>query len=499
MQPGSSTYCFVKVADASHSDATPTGKIFFASQSGGSFDPSSCTLFGFGSSAGCFVSFNPSSSSPAQITVTASYPGDAAHAGGSGSFDLSLLAAGTASIVCSPSAIPVSTRVSCTATEPGSRNLPPPSGTFTFSSSKAGSFEPPSCDVDPSGRCNVSYTPDSGGEGTATIIASYAGDQNYPATSATTQLTVTQISTNLQLNCNPDTVSVNQTVSCDASVQNAVPGTNVDPSGSVTVAANSVAASCVLNNGRCSVSFTPKGTGSSETVNANYPGDADHSGSSGTATITVMLKQTSLQLNCSPDNVVVNQPTTCTAVVNGNGPGPANAPTGTVQLSADFASSACTLAPAQGSSSSCSVSLTPGPGTTQSQHAITATYSGDASYSSSNKNTNLNVNQRPVSTLVSCSPNPVVHGAATTCTVTVTDTGPAGSPITPTGTISFQSNAQGTFSAATCTLKPSGTSGTASCSVTFTPSSPGNADINVNYSGDGDHQQSRGQTRLGVT
>ena len=100
----------------------------------------------------------------------------------------------------------------------------------------------------------------------------------------------------------------------------------------------------------------------------------------------------------------------------------------------------------------------------------------------------------PTKTSVTCSPSTVVAGNATTCTATVTDT--AGSPTTPSGTVSFSSSpGPGGFTGSPCTLSGSGAS--ASCSVTYTPSAttsnPVRTDtITATYGGDDTHSGGSG-------
>jgi hypothetical protein len=109
--------------------------------------------------------------------------------------------------------------------------------------------------------------------------------------------------------------------------------------------------------------------------------------------------------------------------------------------------------------------------------------------------------QDPTSTAMTCSPNPDAIGHATTCTATVTDT--AASPTTPTGTVTFGASVNdGSFSASTCTLAPAATSGQASCSVSYTPSStpqvPGSVTLSGAYTGDSSHASSAGTTVLTI-
>jgi subtilase family serine protease len=79
----------------------------------------------------------------------------------------------------------------------------------------------------------------------------------------------------------------------------------------------------------------------------------------------------------------------------------------------------------------------------------------------------------PTQTTVSCSPGSGAEGVATTCTATVTDTASSGAS-NPTGVVAFRSSIAGAFgSTASCALAATGTTGVASCQLSFTPSSGG--------------------------
>jgi hypothetical protein len=103
---------------------------------------------------------------------------------------------------------------------------------------------------------------------------------------------------------------------------------------------------------------------------------------------------------------------------------------------------------------------------------------------------------RPTSSQVSCSPPSVAVGQATTCTATVTDTGPNPAS-TPTGTVTFASDSHGAFSnpGASCTLNGDG-----SCHVDYTPSAAdsGTHQITGSFGGDGAHAGSTGNTNVTV-
>lgn len=97
------------------------------------------------------------------------------------------------------------------------------------------------------------------------------------------------------------------------------------------------------------------------------------------------------------------------------------------------------------------------------------------------------------STSVSCTPSLAIVNQPTTCTATVTDTSP-GTPITPTGSVSFVSSGPGTFSASSCTL--AGTGASASCSVSYTPTAFGSVTITATCPGDSNHLGSSGSVAL---
>jgi len=104
----------------------------------------------------------------------------------------------------------------------------------------------------------------------------------------------------------------------------------------------------------------------------------------------------------------------------------------------------------------------------------------------------------PSSTALSCVPASVTESEETTCTATVTDASGSTSPITPEGTVSFATNSTGIYSEASCTLVQSGTS--ASCSVTYSSSSPGDNLLTATYqdSEEGIHSGSSGSFNLAV-
>ncbi len=93
-------------------------------------------------------------------------------------------------------------------------------------------------------------------------------------------------------------------------------------------------------------------------------------------------------------------------------------------------------------------------------------------------------------TVLSCVPTKV--GQSTNCTATVTESASGGAA--PTGIISFASGGSGSVgSGGTCSLGGSGAS--ASCTVSYTPSSE-NPKLTAIYGGDGNHTGSSGSTTI---
>jgi hypothetical protein len=162
-------------------------------------------------------------------------------------------------------------------------------------------------------------------------------------------------------------------------------------------------------------------------------------------------------LACTAASVEVGATTTCTATVADAGGG--TAPTGTVNFAdsstASFTPASCTLV-----GGTCAVSLQPG---VVGAHTVTASYSGTTHLASSGATT-VTATTHPTSTAVGCTPAARSIAAPSTCAVTVTNTGSGG---TPTGSVSFASNASGAFSSTTCTLS----AGT--CAVDYVPAAVG--------------------------
>jgi len=115
----------------------------------------------------------------------------------------------------------------------------------------------------------------------------------------------------------------------------------------------------------------------------------------------------------------------------------------------------------------------------------------------------LAVDSQPhaTSTSLRCAPSPLVLPASTTCTVTVTDTGPfpsAPGPISPTGTVSLSSNVAGAFRPGTACVLQAEAAGRSTCALAYAPSQVGIPTVSATYGGDPAHTGSSGSLVLSV-
>src|SRR3954452_8747690 len=75
----------------------------------------------------------------------------------------------------------------------------------------------------------------------------------------------------------------------------------------------------------------------------------------------------------------------------------------------------------------------------------------------------------PPTLSINCTPKGVSLGVASSCVVTVTDSGPVAARVPPAGTVTFTVTATGTFDPGdTCALEPAGAF-SSKCTVAYTP------------------------------
>ena len=199
----------------------------------------------------------------------------------------------TTKVSCMPNPVPVTSSTTCTATVSNAIGVvaPRPTGSVTFTSNGAGTFSSPSCTLNASGQCSVTYKP--GATGTQTITATYGGDSVHAGSSGTTTVTATLRPTSTSVSCNPSSFQLGLSTTCIATVTDGAGAGATTPAGMVAFTSNGAGTfsspSCTLNaSGQCSVTYTPGATGT-QTITATYGGDSVHAGSSGSTALTVTV------------------------------------------------------------------------------------------------------------------------------------------------------------------------------------------------------------------
>jgi hypothetical protein len=298
--------CTTTVTDtASGTASTPTGTVQFTSSgtASGTFTPAaSCSL----TTGSCSVIFTPTSAGTA--TVTGNYQGDNAHSPSSGTSGTITSTLRTTSIAmsCHPSRTIVGNLTSCAVTVTDTSPSPAltPTGTITLSSSGTGTFT--SCMLAGSGAvatCSTNYTPKAVGTGLHTLTAHYGGDAGHSAASPDAKFNITVTSgrsVTASLSCAGPAI-IGSATNCTVTVTDNSPGTFITPTGLVTLTttgSGTFTGPCTLSGttatATCTVTYTPSGTSArNDIIGFNYPGDTNHTTSSGNFLLVVDLPTTS--------------------------------------------------------------------------------------------------------------------------------------------------------------------------------------------------------------
>ncbi|TMI33677.1 PKD domain-containing protein [Candidatus Bathyarchaeota archaeon] len=301
VQIGQSSTCTASVKDTSPgTPSTPAGTVSFTN-GGGSFTGTPCSLGAVNSTtANCNVSYTPSGTSARTETITGTYTpaqSDTFHDGSLGTFPLSVIVAGlhstSTSVSCTPSNVDVNQATSCTATirDALTSGATAPTGTVTFTPGGTCTLGNPSGS---SASCSVSVTPTAAGP--MSVSARYNGDSTHATSSGSTTINVNKRATSMAVNCSPNPVTTNSSTNCTATLNDTDAGAAITPTGSVSFASNStgtfnlltcsLTATATAGAASCSVSYTPSIAGHHK-MTGSYAGDSSHTGSSGSATVTV--------------------------------------------------------------------------------------------------------------------------------------------------------------------------------------------------------------------
>ncbi len=372
-----------------------------------------------------------------QATASASYPGDAAHTGSTGSVHFTIghaasvvnvtcpataeytgdplepcsaVATGAGGLSVSPLLVTYTGNTNvgsagASASYAGDANHDSSSGTGSFQITKAGSSVSISCDGGlaytgaaqtpctatvhgagtVTGAAVVTYT-DNVAAGTGHVLAVYAGDTNHIGSQAATVFTIGPASSSVGIECTAGQVYT---------------GVALTPCIATATGAGGFSQSLAVTYG----SNTSAGIAS---ASAEFPGDTNHTGSSNSTTFIIGQAGSSVSLSCTPGQVYTGlalQP--CSATVNG---------AGTVTGSATLVYSANVAA-----------------GTA----SVTATYEGDANHTGSSTPTTFAIGQASSSVSVWCAASATYTGAALTpCSATVTGAG----TVTGSASVTYSNN-----------------------------------------------------------
>ena len=284
----------------------------------------------------------------------------------------------------------------------------------------------------------AAYTTSGLTAGALSLTASYSGDANFAASSATITQTVNPATTTTTLTSNPNPSSLNQTVTFTATVAaqylGAVTGSVTFMDGAKTLGS----ASLSKGTATLTYSFATAGT---DSITAVYAGDANNQTSTSPAVSQVVTNSpTTTTVTSSGSPAYAGQSVTFTATVTSTA---GQIPDGELVTFYDSSTAIGTGNTASGVATMTTSSLSNG------AHNITAAYAGDSSFqSSTSKILKETINADPTTTVLTTSANPAPFGQPIMFTATVTS-----AQSTPAGTVTFKN---GTTSLGTASLDPQG-------------------------------------------
>lgn len=331
--------------------------------------------------------------------------------------------------------------------------------------------------------CTVQLTPDAPA-GPHTVTATFAAAGIHNGSVGSSDLTVNLRTTAVAVTFLKNPIIVNETTDVTVTVTDTAAGTQSQPGvgtnvtvissvGSDVFVGTCTLAGAAANSSDCTVQITPAVDGTVHVITGTFAATTLHDTSSNTGNLQVDGRPTTTTITLGSGTVVVNEPTSVMVEVTDTGAFGATAtPTGTIMLSTSGTGSfdaACNLAETvPNTTAACTVNFTPDT-VSGGTHTITATFVATTIHATSNDTDALTVNARTTSTAAALSVATVVVGESTTVTVTVTDTEVAGSPVTPSGTVTVNSDVGSDSITGTCTLAET-VPGTAECAtVMVTP------------------------------
>ena len=413
------------------------------------------------------ITFNVSTLSAGQHSMTASYGGDTNNAAGVSSTVVQVVkapvAATTTTLASNANPVIAGAQLTLTAqvqaTVAGSGN-----GAVTGSVSfKYGSTMLGSANVSNGTATLVVTTLPVGAD---TIVATYTGSSSYSTSSSAPLVQMVQIATTktaVSSSANPSNAGAAVTLSATVTGNGGVPG------GQVTFFDGSVNLGSGMLNGTGVATLNvpgPQWTVGTHSLTAAYAGDASDSAStSAPYSQMVVLAVTQIKMASSLNPAALGSAITFSASVSGNG----GTPTGTLQFFDGTTSLGTGALSGNGVATVTVSNLILG------SHNITATYGGDSMDAGSSSTALVQVVQAAtIGATLTTSANPSIFGNVLTLTANVTGNGS-----TPSGTVTFS---DGTTTLGTVTLTAGGTATYTSSALTI-----GSHSLTAAYSGDANH------------
>jgi large repetitive protein len=437
-------------------------------------------------------------------SIGASYAGDQNYTGFTATNVTQTIIQATPSLTITPTTsaslnTPVTFTATLTVASPGAITPTGPTGTVTFSIGGT----PISCSspatVNPAtGAASCQTTSNLLVVGTESITASYPGDTNYTAASASAaNQVITKASPSLTIT--PTTsATLNTAITFTATLSVASPGaiTPTGPTGTVTFTVGGTAVSCTspatVNSttgvATCQTTSSLLVVGS-DSIGASYGGDGNYNTAIATAVTQTITKLTPTVTISPTTAVALNTAVTFTATLSNVTFTPI-APTGSVAFTVGGTPVTCSGGSTLNSTTFIATCLTTSNLLIAGNDQIGATYSGDANYSTANA-TAVGQTVTKLSPAVGLSVLPTgAITVGTSVTFTAQLTGATLTPVTPSGTVNFTTG--GGTSITGCGAVTISAAGTAICP---TSSLVAPADlISAIYSGDGNFNTNTSNT-----
>ena len=348
-------------------------------------------------------------------TLTVSYSGDANYALATQTVTINVTKI-TPTLTLKPSSTTITGNqqltISGTVSGTSSGSAPAPTGTITFSGGGL-AFQP--CTL-ASGSCAPTFT-GTLTNGADTISASYSGDSNYNAATASVQITANVLTPTVAIKV----LTASLTTTTAAQVQVTVSGSGATSTGSVTLTESTLTGQASMSGTLASGAYTftlPAGflAGGSGTLNASYTGDSNYGSGSSSVTIQVSFATTALTVTPAQTSIAAN------ATVNVNVTATAVAgitPTGNITLTAgSFTSQGGALA--NGSASF----VIPANTFTAGTQSLSVLYAGDMHYSPTSATATISITPSTATYSLSASSlGTINNGSSGASTITVSGSG----------------------------------------------------------------------------